>query len=146
MTYVNVSKASSQGIELGLDWGATEHLGFSLNYTGQHTEDEDTGKNLDYMPENKINTTIRFQRNVRTWRLALSLDEMFVGERIYRDRVSNRYFELDSYWRTDAAFRASRKNGWIEIKVQNLMNEDYEETGGDLAPARMIIARAGLMF
>jgi outer membrane receptor for ferrienterochelin and colicins len=146
MTYVNVSEATSQGIEVGLDWYATEHIGFSMDYTRQHTEDEDMDEDLDYMPENKVGLGARLHGIAGAWKLAFSLNQMFVDERVYRDRASNLFFELDSYWRIDVALKARRRNGWVEVTVRNLTNEDYEETGGDLAPATMVVARAGLTF
>jgi len=147
MTYVNISKARSSGVEIGLDWDVTGELSTFGNYTFQQTEDKDTGEDLEYMPDHKANLGVHFDWILGDWELMGSVSEAFVGERSYRDWVSNESFTLDAHWRTDLAFKIKYKEwAWIGFSGQNVTDEKYEETGGYLAAGRLLSVQAGAGF
>jgi outer membrane receptor for ferrienterochelin and colicins len=60
MRWLNVDKAMTQGIELGLKTELLEGLRADINYTFMDTEDKETGKDLTFRPNHIVNFELSY--------------------------------------------------------------------------------------
>jgi len=144
MQYRNISSARTAGLEAGAEWAAPFRMVPFVNGTYQQTKDRGTGKRLDYEPDWKANFGLQAHIGAGDWEFGFSVTESWTGERTYHDMMTSLPVTLGQYWRSDAALRCSyRRIAWVGVSGQNLTNQPYEETGGILAPGRMMFVEAG---
>jgi vitamin B12 transporter len=126
-SYENISTARTEGVDLSLD---ARRGNVSLDVTGSllRTED-DQGEELLRRPETRWATRIGWDL---TGRVTLSADGVYVGERKDWGDVT-----LGSYTLVDLA-GSFRVSSMLEVfgRVQNLLDEEYEEAGGYGTPGR----------
>ncbi|OGJ91407.1 MAG: hypothetical protein A2268_00190 [Candidatus Raymondbacteria bacterium RifOxyA12_full_50_37] len=159
VTFRNTARAVSYGWEsdaLVRLWGPVR---FFANYTNTQSIDNETGYGLDYIPIDKASAGLRFNVSWDHYTLEGSLSEGYIGERTYLDWgkwdvIINhleesqpvRYY-LSSYWRTDGAVKVTCKDRfWAGFSAQNILNAVFEESGGNIAPGRLVCISAGASF
>lgn len=164
----NISEAWSAGFEAFVDINLPRYLTWNLVYTFTESRDQTfydalgggSEQTLDYVPRHMGSIGLQARIPVGT-RISLdvSVTEAFVGTRSYMewnttDPFSLRPFDdelwlpsqisLDAYARTDIALRAAyRTNLWLGFTVTNLLNAEYEESGGIRAPGRALEIKLG---
>jgi outer membrane cobalamin receptor len=146
-TYVNIDRAHSSGFDSTLVWKTRGDWKVSLNHTYQWAIDSETKTQLDYMPQNKGNITMVYSHLVGRWRFEGNLQEFISGTRFYTDDQTSLRYLLPGYASTNLGVKVSwRENAYVEMKITNLFNASYEETGNYLAPGRMIQVGSGISF
>jgi len=147
LNYVNISSAWSAGCEVEVEIRPASWLSPFVRYAFQETEDRQTGEDLEYMPPHTLHIGTRLDVHKGPLRFTGSWVSSWVGRRMYHDWATGEARDLAPYWRTDLSVKVWWKDFfWVSFVGQNLTNERYEETGGILAPARFVFARAGVAF
>lgn len=129
--YVNIEEAESQGIEAFLEAGPWKGLSGRITYTYTDTED-DQGERLLRRPLNKVGASLSYRFLEERGKVRIHL--LWVDEREDMDWSvwwSPKRVELDDYTRVDlsASFKVY-KNLEVLARVENLLDEDYEEAYG----------------
>ncbi len=118
--------------------------------------EKDTKVPLDYVPNLKLGTTLLFSKKIGRIPFSASLSVHFVGRRsflywegvqLHSDYVrliagdelevlvNPKLRELDPYVRVDAGIKVSPLKALdVQVGVQNLFNQKYQEHGGTYAP------------
>ena len=136
----NVGRARSQGVEAEASITPIDGLTVSLAYTYTDTEDLDTGQELRRFPKNRVAVTT-------TWEplpgLTLSGELFVVGSQFEGVGVPR----TDGYTvvNVGGSYRLPWRWGWLRdvvlhVKVNNLLNEDYQETPGFPALGTYVVA------
>jgi len=146
VSYVNLSRANSQGVESEMEWQIYEWLAPFVNYTWQETDDVSAGTCLDYMPRNKGNAGFRFGGDGKGLGIEGSVTGSYVGKRGYRDWASGAWMELPEYRRLDASIGLKYTGAGLVFAVQNVTDENYKETGSITAPGRLYSLTGRLEF
>lgn len=117
----NVAEAEVKGVETDVLVKVTDAFNLKAGYTNLDTEDKTTGQRLRRRPKDKLNV----QATLSGERFSLLADYIFVGERLDAGN------ELDSYnlVNLSGSYRLT-KNLRLTARVENLMDEDYEEADG----------------
>jgi vitamin B12 transporter len=125
-TYQNVNKVKTKGVEFVFTLNPMTNLFFNLNYTYTDTKNEETGDELLRRPRNKFSANINYKFLDRG---DVNLNVIYVGER--EDYIGFVVDELDSYTLVNlaASFKLT-ENFRLFGRVDNLLDEDYEEVWG----------------
>lgn len=132
--YRNVSKAVTNGVENEIDWVVCKQLKAGLTYTYLETEDKSTGMELDRRPKNTFGAAISWYP---TEKITARADLSYVGKRKDVNYTVFPYeqINLDSYTKIDLSLHYKiLKNCEIFGRVENLLDEDYEEVYGFNSP------------
>ena len=128
--YVNIEEAESWGIEAFLEVGPWRGLSGRITYTYTDTED-DQGERLLRRPLNKVGASLSYRFLQERGRVGIHL--LWVDEREDMDWSAwpARRVELDDYTLVDlsGSFKVHR-NLEVFARVENLLDEDYEEAYG----------------
>ncbi|MEM8963141.1 MAG: TonB-dependent receptor [Acidobacteriota bacterium] len=125
---INIDEAESRGIELMVDYDATETLDLQFSHTWNETEDLSTGLQLARRPEHKTTFAARWD--------ALD-DRLFVTGTVVliRDRVDTGGADLDDYERVDATLEYRLTTIVAPyVRIENLFDQEYEEVNGFNTP------------
>ncbi len=125
-TYGNVASAASSGLELFAVSNATDRLTLTFTYTNTDTEDGSTGEELFRRPKHKADLDIRYSFPGKG---QAGISVAYTGER--DDRDGSARITLPSYTLVDisGSYKA-RENIRIHGRIENLLDEDYEEANG----------------
>jgi len=148
LTNDNISKARTYGAEAELRWKLCEIVTTVLAYTHTKAENRETGGKLDYIPADSGSLGFNYSETDGNWKFEGNLTGLFTGSRGFTDWASGSWYELGSYWRLDAALKATFKdNYWIAARMQNVTDERYQESMmSPLAPGRVASVEAGIRF
>ncbi|OPL10686.1 MAG: hypothetical protein AVO38_13565 [delta proteobacterium ML8_D] len=144
--YINVAEAQTQGIEIFASLRPIDDLTFLASYTYTDTEDKETGKDLLRRAQNKFALNVNYQFMDQG---NVNLNLVYAGKRDDND-YSNwpaTRVELDNYVLIDLA-ASYDITGNIQIfgRVENLLDEDYEEIKGFGTPELSAFAGCKLSF
>lgn len=118
-TPMNVSEAEIQGVEASV---ATPVLGWDLaaNYTWLNPEDEETGNDLRYRPNNSFNLSL--DNRWGDFSLGFSVRAQ---DNVYTDKANDT--ELAGFGLLDvrAAYQLTEKLN-LQLKVDNVLDKDYQ--------------------
>jgi outer membrane receptor for ferrienterochelin and colicin len=162
ITHRNVDKAWSAGIEAELEFRYRRWLRVKLSYALTESEDRETGKPLDYIPRHKGSALLRAgvpigplrgsgwvavdivgPRGYLDWQAPAKCWDVDVNWNNLEDARPHR-LPLDSYTKIDLSLKLAYRGAvWAGIGVQNLTDVKYKESGGILAPGRMVWLRLG---
>jgi vitamin B12 transporter len=131
-SFANVAEAASRGVESSLRLTATDRLELAASYTWNDTEDEATGLQLARRPEHRATALVIFEPTTRL-RGTASLVAA-------RERIDSDGLPLEDYERVDL----SLDYRWGEhlrpyVRLDNLLDEDYEEIRGFTTPGRTVL-------
>lgn len=165
ITHRTVSEAWSAGLEAELELKYRQWLRVKLGYAFTESADEETGEPLDYIPRHKGSALLRLGLPLGPLRASGWLAVDVVGPRGYLDwqapaelwdvaenwdhleNARPNRVSLDSYTKVDLSLKlAYRTLVWAGVGIQNLTDVEYMESGGILAPGRMIWLRLGGEF
>lgn len=128
--YKNIGEAVMEGVEAEVTVTPIENLDIGLRYTYMETEDKNTNLELIRRPENKVSLNIN-------WRFLekanLNVDISYVGNRKDIDFTTYPYnrLTLDDYVKVDVFCSYDvNENFQVYGRIENLFDEDYEETYG----------------
>lgn len=131
-TLENVEQAQTSGYEAIAGFTPLPSLDIQLSYTETDTENLDTGEKLLRRPENEAALDINWQALSK---LRLGLAARQVGKR--DDFIGFTRGTLNSYKVVDLNADYSLTPTWtLTLRVDNVNDEEYEETAGYAAPGR----------
>ncbi len=137
--YDNRDQATTKGVETWMRLRLTDSITFSANYTYTDSKSEKEGETYrtPQVARNKFNLDLSYD----TGKFYFDVHGYYTGPRL-RWRGDR---EMDSYFRVDAAARATLANHWTLFgRVENIFDEDIEEGLGYEQPG--VYAIAGLEF
>lgn len=118
----NVAEAAIKGIESGAILRPIDKLEIKAGYTYLDTEDKTTGQRLTRRPKDKVNLSAVFS----TGKASVVANYTFVGERL--DSAVERSLSSYSLVNLSGNYNAT-KNIMLFGRIDNLLDEDYEEAG-----------------
>ena len=138
---VNINKAETKGIELNTDIKISKKIDVSGNYTYLETEDLLTGLPLLRRAKHNGGASL----NIRaTQKLNLSAGVSFVGERYDTDFVFDENFQVSyGFFPSYTTARVTVSYELLEqvrlkLRIENLLDEVYEEVAGYPSPGRAV--------
>jgi len=119
----NISDAVSKGIEILVNWRVSTLVSLKGNYTYNDTEDMETHKHLYWRPLNKYAATLQLNPYGR---FGLDVSMIHAGK---RGDINNT--NLSPYTRIDllSSIKINKTIG-IYARIENLLDEEYEEAAG----------------
>jgi outer membrane receptor protein involved in Fe transport len=156
----NISDAWSAGAEVSGTARWKEYASLRLSYTYTESWDATIGQPLDYVPKHSTAALLQFNIPLGEFSVSGSFTEVFVGKRNYVQWQQTfslgqlnfgpggtyipQQSTLPSYWRSDATLRLEyRKRVHAAFTINNIFDEDYEESAGVRAPGRWASIRIG---
>jgi iron complex outermembrane receptor protein len=139
-SFMNVAEAEVTGFEIELekDFGP---LSVNVNYTFLDSEDKDTGRPLDLLPESQFNVFARTAEvkgfAASAWAIAVSEAETVIDEETV---------EASSYVVANLQVEKRMGNATLYVKAENLFDETYAAEPGFPMPARTIYGGAKVRF
>jgi vitamin B12 transporter len=118
----NIAEASIKGIESGAILRPIDKLEIKAGYTYLDTEDKATGQRLTRRPKDKVNLSAVFS----TGKASVVANYTFVGERF--DSAVERSLSSYSLVNLSGNYNVT-KNIMLFGRIDNLLDEDYEEAG-----------------
>ncbi len=143
--YVNVADARSSGVEFFTVARPSEDLTFRATYTNTDTEDETTGLNLLRRPRDKFGVNVNYHFAMGNVNLGI----VYVGERDDRDfsTFPATRLTLESYTLVSLALSYQvTENVQVSARVDNLLDDDYEEVKGFGTPGISAFGSVKVMF
>ncbi len=135
--FVNLAEASSSGVELTLDWQASELFQLQASHTFNETEDLATGLQLARRPEQRTTLSL-FYRPIDKLRTTATV--VAVSDRIDADGS-----DMDDYERVDLSVDYQLTERWRPfVRAENLLGSDYSEIPGYTSPGLTLVG--GLSF
>jgi vitamin B12 transporter len=125
---VNISDAETWGIESFIAVTPVPTVTVRLDHTWLKTRDQEANADLLRRPEHKINLDVAY-RPIED--VTVSFDVLYVGERDDSDFFTGARVKEDPYTVLSLAGSwQARKNLRLFGRVENLLDEDYEEPNG----------------
>lgn len=131
-TFANVARADSRGVELTAEAAPAEGWDVTGSWTWNETEDLATGEPLPRRPEHRGTLVVsgRLAERLRATATVLAV----------ADRIDSDGTPMDAYERLDLAaeYRLGRSLRPY-VRIDNLLDEDYEEINGFTTPGRTVL-------
>ncbi len=135
----NLGEAESKGVEVALDYRPGPAFQLSASYTWNETEDLTTGRQLARRPEHRGVVSLFFRP---TDKLRANATLIAVSGRIDSDGSA-----MDDYERVDLAVQYRFSHHFEPyLRVENLLDEDYEEVNAFSSPGVQAVVGLGLRF
>ncbi|MGD8561825.1 MAG: TonB-dependent receptor [Desulfarculaceae bacterium] len=120
--YKNIDEAESSGVEFMLQAKLTDWLSLDGSFTHTDSEDKTTGKEIKYIPREKVTLGLRFKPLEG---LVARIYGIYIGKRYADDDNTE---QMDGYTVVNlAASYEVNKHLKVFARVLNLFDEDYEE-------------------
>lgn len=130
--FANVARAESRGVELTAQAAPSERWDAAASWTWNETEDLATGEPLSRRPEHRGTLAVsgRLSERLRATATVLAV----------ADRIDSDGSPMDDYERLDLAaeYRLGRSLRPY-LRIDNLLDEDYEEVNGFTTPGRTVL-------
>jgi len=137
--YMNISKATFEGVEATARAEFAKYFTAKINYTYLNALDKDPGaidrseQELSYVPAHKADLELQYTSEFGT---ACNLLGSYHGERFYYDN-SNARHTLGGYFIWNAKLSQEFLNNWqASFFVENIFDRDYQEEDGYPQPGR----------
>lgn len=130
---INLGESITQGVESSFYWQPLDFLKFKANYTHLiKFETKSTGINFVRRPRNSWFTSINYQINSN---LGFILDYRYIGRRIDFDATNFSRKNVPSFGVFNFLANYSwKKDQSIYLKIENLLDKEYEEVDGFATP------------
>ncbi|HID97130.1 MAG TPA: TonB-dependent receptor [Thermodesulfobacteriaceae bacterium] len=130
-TFENISDATTKGIELAVGYDFEFGLGLDLNWYELDTENDQTGKDLEFNPDRQVSATVSFRMDrFEVWAMG-----KYVGKQ-YAPQAQSQW--VDSYFTVDAgASYALGQDKEYELYggVNNIFDESVDKLiGSNVGP------------
>lgn len=121
VSFKNVSKAYTQGIELCMKAILSKGFSTTLSYTFTDTEDEDSGNELTYVPAN--NVTLGFDYRYEPFKVNFNINAQYADEMFTDDSNMEK---TNDYMVVDAKISKKFKKYYtVSVEANNLTDSDY---------------------
>ncbi len=135
----NIAAAKTSGLETTLRVDSGRYVDLSVSYTYLDTENKATGDALPRRPEHRGVISLTF-RPTEPLSGVLSLVAV-------RDRIESDGSPMDDYERLDLSLSYHLNERWTPyLRVENLLDEYYEEVNGFTSPGFAAVAGVNLDF
>jgi vitamin B12 transporter len=144
--YINVAEAETKGVEVFVSVRPNDDLTFQASYTYTDTENKETGEDLLRRARNKLGLNVNYQF---TDKGNVNLSLVYIGKRDDNDYSTwpATQVELDTYVLANlAASYDITRNIQVFGRVENFLDEDYEEVKGFGTPELSAFAGCKLSF
>lgn len=122
-TWKNVSKAFTQGAELGIKAAVLDNLILNLGYTYLDTENEDTKKELPYNPHHTAGIGMDYE--IKPWKASVHWRTNYISE-VYTDEANTK--KIKDYSISNLKIiKDIMKNISVSMDVDNIFESDYGE-------------------
>jgi vitamin B12 transporter len=124
----NIGAARATGVELSSGWRLHDATSVSINYTFNENRDLAFGGTLPRRPQQKGSVSV--SRPILDGRGEVSFYALYVGHRLdFAQRFGGT--RLDDYWLLNLSTTYDLNDCWqFYARLDNLLDEDYEEAGG----------------
>lgn len=134
-TFKNISKAHTQGLEFGLKVILSKGLSGHISYAYTDTEDEDTGKELTYVPTNNITGGLTY--DYASWGLTLSANVQYASE-VFKD--TDNINKTDDYTLVDLKIAKTLGQVFtLSLEGSNIFDSDYGQPERDWLGATYLV-------
>ncbi len=125
---VNIGRAKTDGVELALTLRPTDSLSGVFSYTHTNPQDLSSGRELVRRPRNKVGMDVTWQYSRKG---QVTLSGAYTGDRADFDPVTGAITRLRGYALINfsTSYRLT-DNLTMTARVENLLNERYEEVAG----------------
>ena len=132
----NIGEARTEGVDVVISSDITKNIFASVGYTFLDTENKDTGKELTYNPEHKLNFILNW--NIPDYGLKAHWRTEYVGEK-WQDSDNTK--KLSDYWVSNVSLaKGITKHGKLTFSVDNLFDKHYE----DISTSRGVTTDSGI--
>ena len=138
MGYENINKAETKGLEISAKAILNNFLSASGNYTYLETEDKSTGNPLLRRPKHSGGFSLNYSH---TGALQLNFGITYVGERFDSDFAGFPFiYEFTPAYKTVRVASSYSLTEMVKLKlrIENLLDETYEEAAGFPSPGRAV--------
>ena len=140
----NIGHARSSGVELGVKLRPTDDLTLSANYTYTNTEDLDTKSALLRRPPNAVSAQAIWNYSRKG---TVTVGMNYVSSRADIDPITFATTRLDGYVVVNLATSYKlTDNMTLTMRIDNLLNEHYEEVDGYQEPGFSIFGGLKMTF
>jgi vitamin B12 transporter len=119
---MNVSHAKTRGVEIATEARITDTIQLRLNYTYTDAKNTDTGARLDRRPRHVTDGEIRWH----------ATGDFLIGAGVHgvSDRVDSGRMEDFTTVRTFASYTLRRANLTFKLRIENALDEKYDDVRG----------------
>ncbi len=134
----NIGAARAAGVELTSGWEVNDDTSVFVNYTFDENRDLAFGGTLPRRPQQKGSLTV--SRSILDGDGQLNFYALYVGHRLdFAQRFGG--VRLDDYWLLNVSTTYDLNDCWqFYARIDNLLDEDYEEAGGFDTPGIAAVA------
>ncbi len=144
--YINILKASSKGAEFFLQARPLDHLSFTASYTRTEARDKKTDEYLLRRPRDKFTARMNFDFQEKA-HIALSLIHIGVREDMEWTGWTASRVTMPSYTLLNTALSYDIiPNAQIFLRLDNILDEEYEMTKGYGTPGFSVYGGFNLLF
>ncbi|MBV2122901.1 MAG: TonB-dependent receptor [Candidatus Thiodiazotropha sp. (ex Ctena orbiculata)] len=127
-TFVNVNEATTQGMEATLSYRVSPALETSFSWIELRTENEDTGKDLQFNPDRQISLSADWQA---TQRINLLASINHIGEQFYIEDGNDENTNAYTLVNLTVNYQVTGEPGWkLFGGVKNLFDEEVDKRIG----------------
>jgi outer membrane receptor for ferrienterochelin and colicins len=141
MTYKNIAKATTEGIEFEFRWELMQGLKNYLSYTLLKTRDEETGRQLTYRPKRTFGWRLMYEN--KPWEFKACFGLRYVGP-MFKDTANTR--QTNGYFVAEAKL-VKQINRYLSLsfEIDNIFDTDYGDPSVD-TEGRTFMVKLGLSF
>ena len=134
----NTARATSSGVEVTLEYRPGPRFQLAASHTVNDTEDSATGRQLARRPENRSTLDLYFRPLPRLSGSAT----LIVGS----GRIDSDGSEMDDYQRLDLSLSYQLRGFEPYLRVENLLDDRYEEINGFTTPGSLAVVGVSLKY
>jgi vitamin B12 transporter len=129
--YVNIKGARIKGFEFSYKHEVSDRVEFSLDHTLMQTLNQSSGRYLVRRPRHQSSGEVTIKM---PWSLSTSLLYQYMGRRDAINGVLPSYSLMDLTFKKNIGLKSK-----LLIKLNNILDKDYEEIRGYLTPSRNVM-------
>lgn len=134
-TFQNLSKAKTQGVETNLKYAFNDKVKGKLAWSEIDTENQQTGKPLEFTPERTVAVGVDWQANTR---LNVGADVSHTGKQFYTEGGVDKFTDSLNMLNVNGTYALDSKKGWeVFGGIRNLTDEKVEKKLGS-DPGRFV--------
>ena len=127
-TFFNIGNAETKGLELTLDYRLTEDIDLSFFWTELDTENNDTGKELEFNPERVLAASIDWNLSSR---LRLGANVTYTGDQYYQAHGQEQTTDGYTLVNVNGGYRFGQDDRFeVFAGIENLFDEEVDKRLG----------------
>jgi len=127
-TFQNISSATTQGIEGRIGFKLSRSLDANVSWTELATENNDTGKDLEFNPERQVSARLDWKANKR---LNLGTSIAHTGKQFYQKNRQDKHSNAYTLVKLNGSYKLDQQGRWEAFAgVDNLFDESVDKRLG----------------